>query len=135
MDYKKFTSFCFLMNKKWVEDNQRDNSTKTTKLHCSVVQKFTSYQYIYIYIYITEAFELSTIFHVSIFFKFLNLIYFFFLNIYTLLSQTKISSRYTSETKRRTAEPKATVQGQNGRTSPFDKTKPSTSPFDITHQT
>ena len=87
-----------------------------------------------IYIYKTETFELSTIFHVSIFLKFLNLI-FFFLNIYTLISQTKYSSQYTSKTKHRTAEPKATVQGQNGRTSPFDKTKPSTSIFDITHQT
>ena len=64
-----------------------------------------------------------------------NLIYFFLLNIYTLLSQAKYPSRYNSETKRRTAKPKATVQGQNDKTSPFDKTKPNTSPFDITHQT
>ena len=64
-----------------------------------------------------------------------NLIYFFLLNIYTLLSQAKYPSRYNSETKRRTAKPKTTVQGQNDKTSPFDKTKPNTSPFDITHQT
>ena len=105
---------------------------KHTKPNCWVkVRKFT---YLAIYIYNWSFWALHN-FPCQHIFLILKFDLFFFLNIYSLLSQTKNSSRYASETKRRTAEAKATVQGQNDRSSPFDKTKLSTSPFNITHQT
>ena len=100
-----------------------------------------------IYIYKTEASAAPTIFHVSIFFLIfksdLFLLIKYIIYIPSFLNPNSLpdiilkpnTKRQNLEQQHKTAKPRATVQGQNGRTSPFDKTKPRTSPLNITHQT
>ena len=68
-----------------------NNKDGVIPILCTFIQMaLVSRQYIYIYIYKSKPLIFPQ-FSTSAFF-FLNLIYFFLLNIYTLLSQTKYSS-------------------------------------------